>query len=1129
MQIVSRKIFSQYYNDSDFLSNLGDSNINLAGNVMELKRAVYTVNVDVRSQASIGNEFSINATTNSINRNFGSFIDDGFSIGDSFICDYDKPGGSVTFEGNIIAITDTQILFTTTSGTPITRTEDRFDIYLTSFLTGLNFNFGLVENNDSFNANSPFDSTTMGWYVDGVGVDTGGGIRSTAVISGQPLSFNINKSWVAGDFSAQFVQNVNNGFGNYIQQFQIIHTFIVFPYYLEGELTNLQTLSPPSLFNGSNSLKYVTKYEFRRVLSDPNSSKTLTDENILGSVGWFNEPFNGLNQTFSIQNLSYEDTSSNVIQRIVANTDTIVKFRVNSSTLGAFNNSTVLISYVSFLPNISEYQEKSSDFIDNFMYDSFRGTANGLNNIVSTPFVIKEALYDLINNENIDVTLKVDFNDTRLDNTKYYLISTEVASIGGDNQISDKTNLLTALDTFEKSNDVQGLITKNFMEFELYPDAVGTSQYTNFRGWVEDSINVNYNFTVNRTLNAVLNQLDAKIVAYNTNDGTWFELENVKIPLTSTIITGNQFISYDVPRSFNHPHDEYNRIKVSTGAINSTTPNYTVNLSLKMDWQDWLLLPDADTVFYDANKPNNGLNENSSNYSLKSNYEIRVLFVHEVEQSSTNIVTTYVHSSPQNEVYNYDLDDNITPVVSGVINTFDINNVDTGGTILNGQDNKIVATWSPNNLFPLSSYYGTILLEPINSPTKNAIKIYDASMSIVGSNVLGEVTIPSADIQNGITYKISSRLRCYEVEETPIARMVNLNFIGGINGQFNYDLEIRENDDTTPLQTGDLVRFELRNGVNSIETIEGGYGTDISTFTTISGTPASSVTNWASGIVQDGGTVQLNKKSWAEANGYGYKDGAPSGDNWASAAIELRIFITAYDSSLLVWSANTDNFAIYEKVFKTIEGSVMMQDGTPDPLFIYSMYNNDGISENLNEQTAFDLKYNSTSIQTSLPSFIPTNFNFGTRDMYTRNTIGSGTYNVRIDFENNMIAFAEYIGTGNEMSLNYNIRTSSGNTILDRFPQVLESSLSTLTTKYASTVQNSLNGGNVLNPSKLYVNASFVTDMPHILNLSATASESDWYDVDLSPVGERKTIRIDHTEGSNTVFIEFMAEINAIY
>ena len=50
-----------------------------------------------------------------------------------------------------------------------------------------------------------------------------------------------------------------------------------------------------------------------------------------------------------------------------------------------------------------------------------------------------------------------------------------------------------------------------------------------------------------------------------------------------------------------------------------------------MNWQFWLSLPNADTIFIDATDTHRGLNNRASNYSLKEGWSIRVIWDFEMQ------------------------------------------------------------------------------------------------------------------------------------------------------------------------------------------------------------------------------------------------------------------------------------------------------------------------------------------------------------------------------------------------------------------------------------------------------------------------------------------------------------------
>ena len=50
--------------------------------------------------------------------------------------------------------------------------------------------------------------------------------------------------------------------------------------------------------------------DFRQVLSNPNTSIQEQFTDSLGSVGWFDENYNGLGDDYNIVSIAYEDTTS---------------------------------------------------------------------------------------------------------------------------------------------------------------------------------------------------------------------------------------------------------------------------------------------------------------------------------------------------------------------------------------------------------------------------------------------------------------------------------------------------------------------------------------------------------------------------------------------------------------------------------------------------------------------------------------------------------------------------------------------------------------------------------------------------------------------------------------------------
>ena len=84
LTVQSRKFFSQIKNGEDFSLLTGDFATHLKGNIMEKMRLVMQVDISWQSQATASNVFELvgAAGDNQITRASGSFIDDGFAVGD---------------------------------------------------------------------------------------------------------------------------------------------------------------------------------------------------------------------------------------------------------------------------------------------------------------------------------------------------------------------------------------------------------------------------------------------------------------------------------------------------------------------------------------------------------------------------------------------------------------------------------------------------------------------------------------------------------------------------------------------------------------------------------------------------------------------------------------------------------------------------------------------------------------------------------------------------------------------------------------------------------------------------------------------------------------------------------------
>lgn len=1127
MQVIDRKFYSKYHNDTDFSSDLTDFSVNLAGSVMEEKKVITTVNVDVNIKYVPADYavLTVDTNSNTLTVSMGGLIAKGFRVGDEIVLSSANTttSGAVTLK--ILSLTNTTINYSVVVGTPVSGTDDDFEIRLTSFLSSFLFEYNVIENSDPTNYISSLDGITTKSFYGSIPT-----AFSTAWVDMIPLSAGVNSSWVNGSARFKWIQNV--GLNNQIQQFEIEHTFII-PYYLDGELTNLQTNIPPSALLSSNSYKYISNYKFRTDLTNANSERNFNDDLVLGSVGYFNESFNGFTNNFSVSGLTYTDSSLNPSTGVLEGATTKVSFNIDSA-ISSFSASTNVGCYTSFLPSITEYQNPSNNFETNFMYDNIH-SADG---VQAGNTVIQNIAVTYVSVNQLSVVLDVLFNDSRIDNSDYYLIGVEVASDSGTNANSDRAILTVAVDNFEKSADIPNLFDVDRLEFEMYNFSPNTYTYTDIKGWVEDTINVDFDCWLDLGLNAYLNQIDMRIVAYNSTTLQEFDLEKIRIATAGTLVSGTQQYNINTARGFNAPIGNYNNIKFNTGALVGTKQYYNGNVSIKLNWQDWVSLPSADSIFYDTSEQHNGLNKNLSNYSLTDGYEIRVMIDADVEETVLASGTNYVVSSPTIEAYDYDLDDNPVTEYSGVISTFDSIGTNLSQAILTTGDTTIKATFNTiGTIRPLVQYYATISLEPINSTSKNSIKINDAVVSISGLDIIAEYTLPLADINPTTDYKVSSRLYCeVPIYPTPIARLNTVGFIGGTKGTFDFTMELKETDDTTSLVAGDEVTFTLKNGAVTLEQVEGIYGNNISSFNTVLGSPspASSCIIYMTGMVSDGTSLTFHKKDWADANSRNYANGNFVGGIWNSSAIDLKIEVTATDVSTAYTSTNYDNNVVLEQVVDLIEGNVFAShNGVKES--IYDMHDNDSLSSTYLSATVYQKYKGATLVHGTLPTAISDSaLSYGLKrtGFVDPSADISGMMTQYMSFTNSMLATNNYTveASPEDNASIVNNRLITGTNKLETFVQAPKNSVTSVVIERSARVTDFIDYATPTTDVTVYLNTLFHSNQA-VATATTETAETAWFNIDMGSIGARNTVKyVTGVTSLNTeIFNQYQIELNYVY
>tara|TARA_R110000796_G_scaffold78436_2_gene174883 strand:+ start:3217 stop:5685 length:2469 start_codon:yes stop_codon:yes gene_type:complete len=787
VSVVSQKWFNEYKNDVGFASNPSDYALNFTGSVMEKVKVVTQIDIRWNRSSSASEIWGADTSLGTITKNTGSWLTDGFSVGD--YCAW-LQNGVITAYITITAISQggLEIYYNLESGS-ITDSNNAALIGLTP-LEALVYEFGINTTGESYNNLSKISNNSQGYYSGTIGLDIGGGIRDTTFQQLQKLG--VFDDWITGTAKARFLSNPTYD----IQRFEIEHEFMINPYYLDGELSNLQNLIPPQILSGNNTLNYVYNPEFRASLSNPNTAKSILVDNDIGAVAWYDENFNGFNVDYKINSISYIDQASlGAASGLLIGSKTRVTFE-----LEALNRNFVIGDkvgfFISYLPEQNEYTNTTlSNVQDNFIYDNafqLSGTAGA---VVSAEGLIDYASISNPAGNLITCVFDVEylplqkaflsgkFNTSPI----YFNIGVQIGDISLTTTSSDRVILLADVELYDQSPDISDLmhVTKN----DIYPhnQQIGVGNgFSDMVSWNEDGLVVDFEFDLNLNLSAFLNSLDFKLVAFNTLTEQYWELDSYAFsPATSVVSGGVQQIISNTTRNYIlESGDQFNDVIINVGSQAAGLQKYSGRFAQKISWQDWILNNATDTIFFDAAEPNNNFNDKASNYSLINDYEIRLAILGNVSGTSPlgiSGLTDYLFLSPNITVYDYEKDGLEPPVWTCSIETFDaVNMTPLNGSVLSGIDTLFRCTWTSINapITSLADIWGINRIEITNQPGYEITEMSSLNLplptgqqllkpslgtlldvTLVGGNVVMECLIDGSLVATGTNYNLSSRIQ----------------------------------------------------------------------------------------------------------------------------------------------------------------------------------------------------------------------------------------------------------------------------------------------------------------------------------------------------------------------------------
>jgi len=765
IRIRNFKVFNQLKNGSDFTQDTAEYTVNLAACIGEKVKATFDQYVSWFFKSSTQNKLTISNTKTTYVRDSGNWINDGFSIGDNI--QITQPSTSKSNWGTITEVTDLEIILTSVGGTLTDGPYSDVIVYGSNILESVIFSPNLIENDEVFTTTSKVSKNETGYYI--------------SEITGSPQQFKILNQKYEDWITSKDQNSINYSGSTFINsiKYQIFHyeiEFIVTPFYLEEWYNLFLDNDVPELYKGLNSIKFVGRSEYRNVLSNSDSAKIFINEGATGSVGFYNNNFNGFNNEYTLETIEYKDTTTlTSVDSVQTASKTTIYLKFN----GSFNTSDRIGAMIHYKARQDEYENKDTTIEENFMLDNIVAATDGAETIGTGVF---KRMKVYLSGGDLYIELDTEYSteqQIRLINDPEYILGILLADNSKSAGSSNRVMYLAANSLYSTTSDIAGLFQVSEFEILTHPQLDIDSNYgsTDIEAWNEDGLVCRYSFWIDLSKDALLNSMDFGIYAYDSTTENYFVLDNYSFILNDIISSGIQQININQTRGYLlNTNDDFNILKFTTGSKIGDKQYYTVTIGQKIKWQDWQENLNVDTVFYDNTKPQNNLNNMSSNYSSINNYEIKfgiLANVYGTDGIKTGN-TDYLALSPDLTIKDYDI-----PVTyTNTIKTYNPDTlVDLNQGIRKDGDTLFEITWEKLTPFTdLSNAWGIHRIEEVNGEgdimelsskaeayEKDILKpisgeSYLKLTAVTTSKIVTECLIDYTKLKKGIDYKLSGRI-----------------------------------------------------------------------------------------------------------------------------------------------------------------------------------------------------------------------------------------------------------------------------------------------------------------------------------------------------------------------------------
>jgi len=569
---------------------------------------------------------------------FAAFAD--FNLGDLIFIEDSAAGGLNGGNYTIIDKISSSLIRVDSSLTNETIDASSDSIAVVTIMEAIRYNWNLIGNSDTPTFNSKIDGTNQELTVDNYPVG------STPVTS---MDFFGDLSYQIGSAT---IQRLTTGSSSGSQQFRIIHTFFITPFFLSAQFQDLQNGIAPNYFLNNECLKFIYRLEAGAELSNPNSFQFTETLDVLGNTGWFDEKFNSGFTNYSVKSISYEDDiSTTTVPGIQLSADkTRVKIVIENTIDSPFlNNSTEFTANFSYLPEFeSEYQNNGKNVIENFYFDRAFQTVGSAavagDNFGSDQQVFETIEATFTSTSEIEIELLVSLStamiaDIEARGRKAFALWVTTQDHLLDTPDADKVALLADVEVFFQDTTDAGLLTfANPVFLKHYETDPLTEGADTINGRIEDDILRYDQFYIDRGGREdrviTINQTRQFLIAKNSSTGAEFIMEQFFQNWSGATAVNDgsplgqyttQYFNFVQDRVFKMPDNEQRKqIQVNRRTDLDTTDRryYEMWYPFMMRWEDWVALLNADTNFFDNSLPQNGLNNLWDRYQTFANWDL---------------------------------------------------------------------------------------------------------------------------------------------------------------------------------------------------------------------------------------------------------------------------------------------------------------------------------------------------------------------------------------------------------------------------------------------------------------------------------------------------------------------------